>query len=462
MIDLVVSNQFLAISNDTHTIAVRLQSESCNVYKFNRSPDAVTENVCDINDGNTSMECDGNSQISEVGTVSVDNTPLKNDGNTLMVCDSNKPFVSNGNLGIVSNCDSATVCDNTAIVSDDSTPIITNENTLVVDGNTPIVSSSFSICGKFFVCCCQKDLSVWNVSNWTLKGKKTIQRSANKVIFSPSNSILVADKSGDVYLHLLDNFDKPGTLLLGHVSMLLDVLVTPDEKYIITCDRDEKIRVSLYAKPYIINSYCLGHEDFVTFINLLCHDFSVLVSSGGDGTIRLWSYKEGKQLVIHYFLEDLSHFNICDIKHIVPHQGLVSQYDSESSLLYLSVFKVNAIIIHLIKKCESVISCMLWQIIKTEYTPISFQISVQDKLLWVLVEDKVEPLKTFKLETNCYESDPNDVYKLSAIIEKYLELLKDIELPEWFIKSLAKKRFDNESEYYNRKHKRLEKIIVKK
>ncbi len=78
-----------------------------------------------------------------------------------------------------------------------------------------------------------------------------------------TNSYDAADKSGDVYEFSVRD-DGPGRLLLGHLSMLLGVALSRDEKYIITCDRDEKIRVSHYPNAYSIHNYCLGHKDFVT------------------------------------------------------------------------------------------------------------------------------------------------------------------------------------------------------
>ena len=48
--------------------------------------------------------------------------------------------------------------------------------------------------------------------------------------------------------------------------MLLDIKLSKCGKFIITCDRDEKIRVSHYPNAYNIHNFCLGHTDFVTCI----------------------------------------------------------------------------------------------------------------------------------------------------------------------------------------------------
>lgn len=47
-------------------------------------------------------------------------------------------------------------------------------------------------------------------------------------------------------LHLLQRLDKDG-------------------QFLITSDRDEKVRVSHYPNAYNIGSYCLGHEEYVEF-----------------------------------------------------------------------------------------------------------------------------------------------------------------------------------------------------
>ena len=54
-----------------------------------------------------------------------------------------------------------------------------------------------------------------------------------------------------------------GELVLGHTSLLTSFLLTPDERYIITADRDEHIRVSWYPEGYSIERFCLGHTKYV-------------------------------------------------------------------------------------------------------------------------------------------------------------------------------------------------------
>jgi len=54
-----------------------------------------------------------------------------------------------------------------------------------------------------------------------------------------------------------------GQLILGHASPLTSFVLSHDEKYIITADRDEHIRVSWYPEGYNIEMYCLGHRKCV-------------------------------------------------------------------------------------------------------------------------------------------------------------------------------------------------------
>ncbi|KAJ2887660.1 tRNA (guanine-N(7)-)-methyltransferase non-catalytic subunit trm82, partial [Coemansia aciculifera] len=91
--------------------------------------------------------------------------------------------------------------------------------------------------------------------------------------------------------------EKP-ELLLGHVSILCAIAFTFHENQqrplILSCDRDEKLRVSKYPNTYNIQAFGLGHTEFVTTVAAapLAHD---LVATGsGDGTVRLWDTRTGE------------------------------------------------------------------------------------------------------------------------------------------------------------------------
>lgn len=89
------------------------------------------------------------------------------------------------------------------------------------------------------------------------------------------------------------------TLLLGHVSMLTDVALSTlqGQNYIITADRDEHIRVSRgIPQSHIIESFCLGHTEFVSRLCIPAQRRQVLISGGGDDDIFVWEWLKGRLL----------------------------------------------------------------------------------------------------------------------------------------------------------------------
>ncbi|KAL0566313.1 tRNA (guanine-N(7)-)-methyltransferase non-catalytic subunit trm82 [Marasmius crinis-equi] len=87
-----------------------------------------------------------------------------------------------------------------------------------------------------------------------------------------------------------------GTLILGHTSLLTSCLFSQDQKYIITTDRDEHIRVSWYPQGYVIETFCLGCSRFVSCLHIPKSRPAVLISGGGDPEIKLWDWHSGKLL----------------------------------------------------------------------------------------------------------------------------------------------------------------------
>lgn len=87
-----------------------------------------------------------------------------------------------------------------------------------------------------------------------------VRRCTALTFTASEEKLLVADKSGDVYSFPVLEPQRCGQLELGHLSMLLDVAVSPDDRYVLTADRDEKIRVSWAAAPHSIESSALGTQ----------------------------------------------------------------------------------------------------------------------------------------------------------------------------------------------------------
>ena len=50
-----------------------------------------------------------------------------------------------------------------------------------------------------------------------------------------SDKVIIGDKSGDAYSFDMKLTDQ--NYLLGHVSVIMDMLITRDTKFLITCDR---------------------------------------------------------------------------------------------------------------------------------------------------------------------------------------------------------------------------------
>ncbi|KAG9101913.1 tRNA (guanine-N(7)-)-methyltransferase non-catalytic subunit trm82 [Ceratobasidium sp. UAMH 11750] len=169
-----------------------------------------------------------------------------------------------------------------------------------------------------------KRLRVWSVEKLEELSKREIPKRANVLKLSQDGqTILAADKFGDIFCYPLiptqtksvpptqpsgsaaptsksisvAMHDNPeGTLVLGHASIVTAFILTPDEKLIVSADRDEHVRVSWYPDGWDVEKYCMGHKKFISALEIPSCTPRVLISGGGDPELYIWDYRAGKLL----------------------------------------------------------------------------------------------------------------------------------------------------------------------
>lgn len=178
------------------------------------------------------------------------------------------------------------------------------------------------------------------------------------------NTIIVGDKFGDVYVYPVipattipaeritytqtkDEEVSNVSPILGHVSMLTSVLMTPKvqgKRYIISADRDEHIRISNFPDGYDIEAFCLGHEQFISSLLLPSSRPGTLISAGGDDYIVTWDWRTGNLLrkdILHEAV-DLARsedrgFAILKILHLAPVDLIVVLVEGVKALFLCSL-----------------------------------------------------------------------------------------------------------------------------
>eukprot|EP00871_Galdieria_phlegrea_P004737 jgi/Galph1/5264/GphlegSOOS_G3975.1 len=119
--------------------------------------------------------------------------------------------------------------------------------------------------------------------------------------------LLVADKSGIVHSISCLETDNPHMVeeedsWLGHYATITDLCISSDGKYVITSDRDNKIRISEYPNTYRIHSFCLrGSQCFVTKLctcRLQSQEWLLSIHFPNELSIWDWNGHEKKRLGI--------------------------------------------------------------------------------------------------------------------------------------------------------------------
>lgn len=135
-----------------------------------------------------------------------------------------------------------------------------------------------------------------------------------------SNQLLVADKPGDLFLVHPEKKD----FLLGHLTMFTAIQFLLDGnniKYILSADRDEKIRISSFPDSFNIERFCFGHKKMVTHILILSS--RMFISVDEDNELLLWDINdltrhttEPLKPKMRFYLDKLLKFNRVDDKEL--------------------------------------------------------------------------------------------------------------------------------------------------
>ncbi|KAL5712570.1 hypothetical protein ACHQM5_014731 [Ranunculus cassubicifolius] len=162
----------------------------------------------------------------------------------------------------------------------------------------------FGANGRLFVSAGDDKLvKLWTTSPWNCMRTVSSEKRVSAVAISQDGLfVCYADKFGVVWVVSTDgNSDVASPIFAHYCSIITSLEFSPDGRFIVSADRDFKIRVTLFPqKPFSgaheIQSFCLGHTEFVTcltFVNPPEEPQGFLLSGSGDATVRMWDIKSG-------------------------------------------------------------------------------------------------------------------------------------------------------------------------
>ncbi len=135
--------------------------------------------------------------------------------------------------------------------------------------------------------------------------------------------LLVGDKVGAVTAyplpalsahkpkHLVEHFGSIVTAVAAVSSTALPAgAALPGQGFLLSADRDEKVRVSYWPSTFTVSGFCLGHTRFLSCLHVVGAALgsyapsTLLMTGAGDGTVRLWHVPTCTLLHTLYFSGD--------------------------------------------------------------------------------------------------------------------------------------------------------------
>ncbi|KAG7503183.1 tRNA (guanine-N(7)-)-methyltransferase non-catalytic subunit WDR4 [Solea senegalensis] len=299
-------------------------------------------------------------------------------------------------------------------------------------------------------------------ASWQCISIRFVVRRCTALVFSQAeDELLVADKSGDVYSFSVVEPQREGELKMGHLSMLLAITMSPDDKYIVTADRDEKIRVSHFRCPYNIQSFCLGHQEFVSALLIPSAHSHYLLSGSGDGTVKLWDFESGRRL------------QSCDLKHLV--EKLSSEADEEKKPT-VSHITSSPDQYHVAVLCERLPTVQIFTLnleskeklvphtrLTLPHCPLDMTFDLEGRL-WVLMDSSDKMLQMYSQRHGSWECDAEsqDLMTVTEAFQPHWKTLEANTRTNSRFEHLVKRSYDNVEAYLHKKQQRLDEQQLKR
>lgn len=210
-----------------------------------------------------------------------------------------------------------------------------------------------------------------------------------------------------------------------------------------TCDRDEKIRVTNYPGTHLIETYCLGHTEYVSAVSFLPTDPNqILLSISGDKMLKIWNYLQGVEV----------------FEHELPAAGLkliVRKIDERTSHAAVTLFEgsSNLIIYEIVQTNDEYVVKSLTEHNFADCKEISSILYDDDGNILLAAVSTGNSVALHRLTYNGDHYAEDDSKELNENLgDTVLDLQHNFEN----ISMLFKKRYDNIKDYHERKKRRIE------